>query len=155
MNIAYIQPITTLIVGIAAACVASWAIQTNRQIAKKKATIDFFSKFDIEQYSQSQIQDEQIYEILASCNDDNVSKEQMDVLKRDFYKYELMAIGIFEGILDEDICKMYVGHTICLYDKFNVSLIQAQRATLNNKAIFENVEKLIKKWKPLFPETNS
>lgn len=155
MSFTGLQPIVTLLLGFGGLSTAIWAIVTNRQVARKKATIDFFSKFDIEQYSQSQIQDEQIYEILASHSDADVSKEQIDVLKRDFYKYELMSIGIYEGILDENICRMYVGHTICLYDKFNTSLIQTQRTTLNNKAIFENVEKLIKKWKPLFPETSS
>jgi hypothetical protein len=125
---------------------AYWQLRTQRDLARKRAAVDFFLKTEIDQHSLlmwtgfksalDALANSQSYEAFQKDH----SKENLQI-EQYLNIFELVACGIRGKILDEVICKAFWKSIILdAYDKTN-GIIE------NDKEGFEQFKWLAMRWK--------
>lgn len=156
--------LTPLILSASAATAAYLSIQsirTNRDIARKKATLDLIVQAESTEYYQIRYRaftdirkDEAGFSQIFKPSNPEIVKQRQMVLNY-LNHYELIAMGIFEGILDESVYKNYMRSTIVrdwFAAKEFIDHIRAPSpdsgADVPATAAFSNFERLALKWAP-------
>ncbi|MEO4043658.1 DUF4760 domain-containing protein [Hoeflea sp. CAU 1731] len=151
-----------LAISALSAGVLSWiSINTNREIARKRATLDLIERSESTEYYQ------ELYRAFTDIRKDNGGFEQIiyptnpEVIKQRqmvinyLNHYEIIALGIFEGILDEKVYKSYMRSTVVRDWLAAEPFIQHIRTPTPDSGsevsalkAFSNFETLALKWSP-------
>jgi hypothetical protein len=153
----WVQP-AIVSVGIAISLVMARAtISTNRRIARVKATLDLIETAESSEYYQG------LYQAFKRFRTDEAYRAAVlsprtaeDVKSRlqcwDFLNhYELVAIGIAEGILDEGFYRRWMGYALVRDYTEGLALIKVAREPKNpgdpgDAAAYVELESLGSKW---------
>jgi hypothetical protein len=109
-SIAKLAPIATAAVASGAACIAIWSLYTQRKIAQRRATIDFFVKTDLDQHTinafQSYRRGVDVLKTSVSTKGFAKTSAYKDIR---FYLniHEVLAVGIRDKIFDSDLAFNY------------------------------------------------
>ena len=157
----WLTPAIIAISALTAAVLSILSIRTNREIARKKSSIDLIVQTQSTEYYQGlrrafhdiRMDDAGFDQIYAPTNPEVLKQRQM-VLNY-LNHYELIAMGIFDGILDEQVYKNYM-RSILVRDWFAaVAFIEHIRtptpdsgADVPASAAFSQFERLALKWAP-------
>jgi hypothetical protein len=153
----WLQPsIVAIGIGISLT-MARATIATNRRIARVKATLDLIETAESSEYYQGLYQafkrfraDPAFKNIVLSPRTDEDRKSRLQCW--DFLNhYELVAIGIAEGILDENFYRRWMGYAVLRDHKEGRDLIEAARAPRNpgdpgDTVAYIELEQLCRKW---------
>lgn len=157
----WLTPVILATSAITAAVLSIHSIRTNREIARKKASLDLIVEAQSTDYFQGLRKafhdirtDEAGFEQIFAPTNPEIQKQRQMVLSF-LNHYELIAMGIFDGILDEQVYKTYM-RSIVVRDWFAaepfVSHIRAPTpdsgAEVSAAAAFSNFERLAQKWAP-------
>lgn len=156
--------VTPLILAISASIAGylSWkSIQTNRDIARKRATLDLIERSESGPYYQ------ELYRTFTDIRRDNGGFDQIinptnpEIVKQRqmvinyLNHYEIIALGIFESILDEKVYKGYMRSTVVRDWFASENFIRHIRSPtpdsgseVSASAAFSNFEKLALRWAP-------
>lgn len=157
----WITPLILAFSATTAAYLSLKSIRSNREIALKRATLDLIIRSESTEYYQSLYRaftdirkdDAGFSQIFSPSNPEIVKQRQMVI--NYLNHYELIAMGIFDGILDESVYKNYLRSTV-VRDWFAaepfVTHIRAPSpdsgAEVSASAAFSNFERLALKWAP-------
>lgn len=161
----WVSPLVVLL-GIAVSlAMAHRTIETNRRIARMKSTLDLIETAESSEYYQGLYQafkrfrsDGEFKKVVLSPRTAEDRKSRLQCW--DFLNhYELVAIGIAEGILDEDFYKRWMGYAVLRDFKEGRDLISAARAPSNpgdpgDKVAYIELERLCTKWNAARPASN-
>lgn len=146
----YLSPLAVLLSATIGACIAWRSITTNRDIARKRATLDVILKSESDYYF------ERIYSVFASekkrksglealLNADTDSERKAKLEVDNFLNhYELIAISISQNILDEEFYKDWMRSTYIKHYKESEAYIEGIRK--DNPKAYICFEGLAKKW---------
>jgi hypothetical protein len=104
---AQLAPVGTAIIATIAAIIAFFALRTQRDIARKRAALDFFLKTEADSYTFLAWKEfEAAREALLVCADlaSFQNTEHWMALRRYLNLHELIAVGINQRVLDNDVC---------------------------------------------------
>jgi Domain of unknown function (DUF4760) len=148
-----LAPIVTAIIAFVAVVVALLSILIQRNIARRRAAIDFFLKAEMDR-SMIELSDhfrEAVPKIRAA-----VSIPEFIATNRDDYKKirsflnvcELIAVGINYNIFSEKVALAYWGDVLPRSFEAAAPLIKYIRTTpdLGTPATYRDLEKLCRKW---------
>jgi hypothetical protein len=137
--------------------VARTTIETNRRIARVKATLDLIETAESSEYYQGLYQsfkryrtDNEFKSVVLSPRTAEDTKSRL--LCWDFLNhYELVAIGIAEGILDENFYKSWMGYAVVRDYKEAAELIEVARKPKKpgdpgDKVAYVELQRLASKW---------
>ncbi len=144
-------PIATALIALVASCIALCAIRAQRDIARKRAAIDFFLKTEMDDtlvklYKRFKQLSPTIKELLAKPDLTN-TQEYHDI--RAFLSIcELIAVGINEGAFSERVSLAYWGDVLPMSYRDAEPLIKQIRSTPGEGTAqtYADLEKLCKKW---------
>lgn len=153
----WVQP-TIVSIGIAISLVmARLTIETNRRIARVKATLDLIETTESSEYYQRLYQafkryrtDIEFKKVVLSPRTDEDKKSRLQCW--DFLNhYELVAIGIAEGILDENFYRRWMGYAVVRDYEEGIEVIAAAREPKTSGdpgdvAAYVELEQLASKW---------
>lgn len=155
----WVSPLAILISAIIAGGLAWWSIRTNREIARKRATLDVILKSESDGYF------ERIYTVfvsekkrkagLVALLDADTDGERRSKLEVDNFlnHYELIAISIKKKILDEDFYKEWMRSTYIKH--FNESREYIYGIRKANEMAYVCFEELAVKWSKEGAKKNS
>jgi Domain of unknown function (DUF4760) len=149
-EVAKIAPIGTMLIALTATIIARLAICAQRDIARKRAAIDFVLKLIAD------------HMIIALRTDLSERVERLKVaenwhqdgLSDDFHRvvtvvnmFEAMAAGVNTKVLDEEVCYRILGpETVDIFGGADVLLQRLVKSPYSPTAVVE-LRKLVKKWK--------
>lgn len=157
----WLTPLILTISATTAAFLSVQAIRANRDIARKRASLDLIVQAEATEYYQtlrrafhSIRNDEAGFEQIFAPTNPEILKQRQAVLSY-LNHYELIAMGVFDGILDESVYRNYM-RSIVVRDWYAaepfIRHIRAPTpdsgATVSSAAAFSNFEKLAMKWAP-------
>ncbi|PJG56617.1 hypothetical protein CVM73_03445 [Bradyrhizobium forestalis] len=147
-------PLITPLVGIIAGCIAFYSIHVTRSIARRRATIDFFLKTEV---------DSSIVKLFQSFDDhvEAVSKEirggktLKEIVKSPEYKtvhaclniHELIAVGIHNKVFDEKVAYNYWSGALVGHCKDAAEIIDFSRSDPDDLSAYIAMLDLNKRWK--------
>ena len=76
--------------------------------------------------------------------------EQYQFVMTYFNYFELIALGIEEGIIDEEFYKKWYGSGVISVWNYSVEGIGALKVLRSNPRLYLNWQKLVKKWEPIY-----
>jgi hypothetical protein len=140
-------PLIYGIVGSFAVLVAIWGVLSQRSIARRKATMDFFTVTD--RCPEVSAARDAVIKILRGgaeityfAKDANRGSDESRHIKIFLDHYELMSIGIQCGILDFKFVKLFNKSTVLsLWDK-TAPFVYALRAERKNSNLYYEFEQL-------------
>lgn len=114
----WVAPLVIGVSGLAAACISVIAIKSNREIARKRATLDFIERSESTDYYQAAHKafteirtdstgDSDGFQQIKSPTNPTLMSQRKQVLNY-LNHYEMMAIGIKKEILEEDVYKKFM-----------------------------------------------
>lgn len=151
----WVPLLAAVVSGLTAFWVSNRTIRANQDIARKRATLDLIERSESTEFYLS------IYaafrEVLATgAGFDEIKNPEMPAMKEQRRKviaflnhYELVAIGIEQGILDEDLYRDFMRGTVVRHWLRAQGFVQHLRAdTPDSRApkAFEKFENLALKW---------
>jgi len=146
----WIAPLAVLLSAAVGASVAFWAIKSNREIARKRATLDVILKSESDEYFEriytvfsSEKKRSQGLEALLLAETDGETRAKLEV-DNFLNHYELVAISIDQGILDESFYKKWMRSTYISHYKESVNYIKGIRK--KNPRAFIAFQGLVEKW---------
>lgn len=150
-TLAKFSPLATALVALVAAIIATVAIIAQRNIARRRAAIDFFLKTEMDQtmielYNQFK---EACPGIIASQSIAEFSKTEDYQKVRAFLNIcELIAVGINEGAFSERVSYSYWGDVLPNAYKTTLPLIKYVRDSCDDgsAATYIDLEKISKRW---------
>ncbi|MEM7546922.1 MAG: DUF4760 domain-containing protein [Pseudomonadota bacterium] len=157
----WLTPLILSCSAITAAYLSVQSIRTNRDMARKKATLDLIVQTESTDYYQSLYRtftdirkDESGFAQIFSPSNPEIVKQRQMVLNY-LNHYEIIAMGIADGILDEIVYKDYMRSTV-VRDWFAAEpFIRHIRepsadsgSEVSASAAFSNFEALALKWEP-------
>lgn len=149
-NSQWTSPLAVIASAVLGSSVALFAVKTNREIARKRATLDVILKSETDAYFEriytvfkSEKSRKSGLQALHSAETDGEIKAKIEV-DNFLNHYELIAISIEQKILDEDFYKQWMRSTYVRHFKDAEEYIQISRET-NAKAFIE-FQKLATKW---------
>jgi hypothetical protein len=147
--IASFAPIGTALIALSAALIALRAIQTQRDIARRRAAIDFFFKTEMD---KSIVESYHSYENAMQKFKEHGSVETLyndDADYRSIRAYlnihELVAVGVHTGVLDETVCYEFWSDELMDAYKDGKPLIDYVR-TSGCPLSYVDLERLSVKW---------
>ena len=155
----WLTPLILTASALTAAALSIHSIRTNREIARKKASLDLIVQAEATEYYQSLRRafhsirnDDAGFEQIFAPTNPEILKQRQSVLSY-LNHYELIAMGIFDGTLDEGVYRNYM-RSIVVRDWFAAkAFIRHIRAPtpdsgaeVSASAAFSNFEKLALKW---------
>jgi hypothetical protein len=154
-------PIATASIALLAAIVALCAIRVQRSIAKNRAAVDFFIKTEMD---QPMLTAHAKYEAAAlalakhSHNSTLMARFENSSHYSHIRSYlnihELLAVGIRNKVIDEDICYHFWADTLIRHYSECELLIRRLRQRPNGGASYLELEKLHTTWKARVDEWN-
>ena len=140
-----------LLSAVIGAAVALCSISEQRKIARRRATIDLLARKEWDKYY---LEDRKEFNRLrndpkglvhwASTSYDET--DEKSIIRNILNYYELIAVGIKEGTLDEEAYKRWFRSTLIKDWKQAKAFIMEVRRNTNAPTIFCELEELAKKW---------
>lgn len=146
----WLSPVAIFISAIIARHVALSSIEKQREIQAKKATLDLIAAQEVDR------------EFIEAKSDFNEQRDKPSGFKRFaedppsgkilanvrlvLNRYELIAVGIEQGILDEAFYKSWFQNSLLKDYRASLVLISDIRDKENNRVIYTKFERLAKKW---------
>ncbi len=131
-------------------CIAWLAVNTNREMARKRATLDVILKSESDEYFEriyavflSEKKRSSGLEALLQSESDSERKAKMEVDNL-LNHYELIAISIHQNILDGDFYKEWMRSTYIRHYKESAAYIAGTRE--NHPKAYICFQKLAEKW---------
>ena len=153
-----IAPIISAAVAIVAGSIAYVAIQVQRQIARRRATLDFFIKTDLDSSNfeidklanfqkmgpsaksiERRVAANEPYEMIADDPHYKVVESYLNI-------HELLAVGIRHEVLDEMICFHYWADALLAHYKDAKPVIDMVRREPGNLSSYAELENLNARW---------
>ncbi|MEX2375766.1 MAG: DUF4760 domain-containing protein [Dehalococcoidia bacterium] len=136
---------------MAGATVAVLSIRAQRNLAKKRATLDMLAQ---KEWDRDYIEARAEFIKLRDANSglefwadkEHKNSPQSNVIRNTLNDYELIAVGIKEGILDEDLYKRWFKTSFLKDMRMAKNYIAAIRQEAGTDAIFAEAEWLAQKW---------
>lgn len=140
-----------LLSAIIGASVALYAIGEQRRIARKRATLDMLSRNEWDAaYLESK---RKFNELRDSANglakwtaEEHWGSAELNVIRNSLNDYELVAVGIKEGILDEELYKRWFESSLTKDWKASEAFIRQVRDLEKSEKFFCEFEWIAKKW---------
>lgn len=137
----------TLIVGLVAATIAIVGIRTQRDIARKRATLDVILRSEADKdliearrrFTQLAHEPNGLLPAAAIENEGSADTEAIKIVLNEF---ELIAIGIDCGILDEHLYREWFRTGLLRHWKHAHPFIEELRRRTNNRLIYKEFEAL-------------
>jgi len=142
------------------AAVALLSIGAQRAIARKRATLDLLSQ---KEWDKDYITAKNEFNKLRDspsglamwAADEHKHSEQLNIIRNTLNDYELIAVGIREGILDEALYRRWFKPSLIKDWTKAKEFVQAIRVRENTELIFCEFEWLAEKWiaedQPMIP----
>jgi hypothetical protein len=148
---AKVAPLGTATIALAAACIAMFAIAAQKDIAKRRAAIDFFLKteMDKELVSLYQLFRKVAPTLTAIQLNSEFTKTKLYYELRTFLNIcELIAVGVNEGAFSERVSFAYWGDVLPNAYRDTKSLIEYVRKMPGegSSATYVELERLCTKW---------
>lgn len=147
MEPVYLQVATTLFIGIGAGIIAVWGVRTQRTIARQRATIDHFARSEAD---KDLIAARAVFIRLAREGSlapwaaaDKEPSDEAQKIGLVLNDYELIALGISVGIIDEPLCRRYNRATMMAYWHHARPFVRALRARTKSRNIYRGFERLV------------
>jgi hypothetical protein len=148
---AKLAPLVTTIIALTAASIAYCALQAQKDIARKRASIDFFLKTETDSYMLSAWKEFEAARLaVAKCEEIEIFPEldaaRWTSLRNYLNLHELMAVGIKKKVLDDDVCfEFWRGelHRAC---RDCIKAINYIQSTNEGKETYTELVALHKKW---------
>jgi hypothetical protein len=152
-EIAELAPIATALIALAAAYIAWRALNTQKDIARRRAAIDFFLKTEMD---EKIIEMYKAFKIVGAGLDDlgeqsNFADTNAYHVARTFLNIcELIAVGINEGAFSERVSYVYWGDVIPQTYRSAAGLISRIRHTPGEGTLhtYKELERVSKRWTP-------
>jgi uncharacterized protein with PQ loop repeat len=150
-NVAKLAPLATAAIALVAAIIAVFAIFAQRDIARRRAAIDFFLKTEmdstmIELYGEFK----RIVPTIASYPSiaDFAKTKEYEKVRAFLNICELIAVGIIQGAFSERVSLAYWGDVLPYAYKATLPLIKYVRETLDDASAetYVDLEKICKRW---------
>lgn len=148
LDSSFFQPLATLFVGAVAAILAFWGVQTQRAIARRRATLDFILKSETDRDS---IEAKRVFRNLARnggldqwAREDNEKTAEAQHIKLVLNEFELVAIGIRQGIIGLRLYSMWFKSGTITAWRYSRPFIDLLRNRTNNNRLYEQFEWLVK-----------
>jgi hypothetical protein len=138
-----------LLIGLCAGLIAIWGIISQRDISRRRATIEYIAKTEID---NDMIKARRDFVELARASGGlapwaDVDKEKEDKLqsiKIVLNEFELISIAIQRGVFDFQIYSRWKKTGTIQYWRFGAPFIVALRARTDNDALFHEFEEMVK-----------
>src|SRR5262245_30020624 len=130
----------TLLIGAIAALIAIWGVLTQRQIARRRATLDHIARSeadnDVLAARRQFIEAAKAGGIAAWAEADKEKSEEAQKILLVLNEFELISIGIQRGILDYRIYRMWSKTATISYWNHATPFVAALRNRVGNEALF-------------------
>ncbi|VUD62264.1 hypothetical protein TDB9533_03006 [Thalassocella blandensis] len=148
----WFSPLAILLSATIAGIIAGFSVKAQREIARKRATLDVILKSESDQYF------ERIYSVFASekqrksglqtlLDPDTDGEKQAKWEVDNFLNhYELIAISIEQKILDENFYKTWMRSTYIRHYKESELYIEGTRRISKSPLAYIKFEQLAQKW---------
>ena len=142
-------------VGLMGVIVATWAIYTNRKIAKQKNTIDLIAKIRENDTLRSDLEwlrtvdSDSSVSIEQFAKDMKANQEACKKILSVLNLYEAISIGIRDGLYDEKVFIDYGRTTLIHVYQKSKPFITRLRKDTNNDKYFEHLQFVAKKFEQL------
>ncbi len=151
-NSQWFTPLAILFSAIIGAIIALRSIHDNRDIARKRATLDTILKSQSDEYFEriysvfsSEIDSTSKSKKLLNAETPNDKKIRLEI--ENYVNYcELIAISIEQKILDEIFYKEWMKSTYIRHFKKSEPYINQMRDKFDNAQLFIKFEQLAKRW---------
>ena len=156
-----LAPVVSAAVAIIAGSIALAAILIQRGIARRRATLDFFiktdldsSNFEVDKLEKFQKMEPSCIAIIARIDAGDAyetfeNDPQYKVVESYLNIHELLAVGLRHEILDEIVCFEYWADALVGHFKDARRIIETVRNRPGNKSAYIQVEQLAKRWEKL------
>ncbi len=136
------QGVLLLLAGI----IAFWGIVVQRSTARRKATLEFIQKMesdnDFLQANRIFVRLTRSDNIAKYASQENVNSEEAQAIKVILNQFELVSVGIQNGILDYDMFKMWCrGWVLETYNHVSAFIDELRRSS-GNKKLFKEFQYL-------------
>lgn len=140
-----------ILVGCLAASVAVWGIRTQRTIALKRATLDVILRSESD---KDIIDAHACFNRLARSNgglatfaeEDHQGSRETESIRIILNQYEIIAIGIKQGILDEDLYYEWFGTGLLRHWRYAQPFILRIRQRVDSDKPFAAFEELVSRF---------
>ena len=151
MSLANFGPFAILISALGAWIFAWLAIDTNRKVNRRKAALDYFNRaiwdkdfIDARKMFLAEIKKDG--GLLNWADVRHISSPQLTAIDNIFQHYELIAIGIKNDTLDEQVCKQWCRGSLIRDWKNSESCVKKIREISGNPKIYLEFEMLALRW---------
>lgn len=156
----WITPLVVFLSAIVAGCLSYQSIRTNRDIARRRATLDLIEKSESTPYYQEMVacfselrKAGDKFRQIENPTNSEIKKQRAKIISY-LNHYELIAIGCANGILDEVTYKTYMRSVVVrdweAAEPFIDFMRRPESADITSadhaKSIYANFEALAKKW---------
>ena len=146
-------PALTPIVVLASIRVAWYGVSSQRELARKKASMDFITNrewsdsYPVNRAKFIELRDAADSHLASLATLENASNPESHLVRVQLNDHELMAIGIKERLLDEELLRKYLKSTVIRDFQECLPFINATRSRLQNPNIYLELEKLVGIWR--------
>lgn len=155
----WVQPLVVLAGILISFGAATYTIATNRKIARQKATMDLIEGSESKDHYQRlyrtyrQYRSDPAFRKLVDDAADDAAKTQRQLCFDFLNHYELVAIGIRRGILEEEFYRMWMEYTLVRDWRAGQDLVKAAReppaaGITGDRVAYCHLEALALKWAP-------
>ncbi|MEM9425667.1 MAG: DUF4760 domain-containing protein [Pseudomonadota bacterium] len=140
-----------LVSALIAARMAFLGLREQRKIAKKRATLDMLSRREWDaDYLSARTEFNRLKTgptpLETWVNDEHKNTTQSDCIRTVLNDYELIAVGIREDILDEELYKVWFKTSFLRDYNLSKSYIAAMRKKYSSDQIFAELQNLAESW---------
>lgn len=145
----------TLLVGVVGAAVAIWGVLTQRAIARRRATLDYLSRGELD---SDLIDAHRVFVRLAKdgglelwADESKQNEKEVQSIKTVLNDQELISIGIQRGIIDYKLYRMWNRTGVIRRWSYAEPFVKKLRERLNNDALYHEFEEMARWMKDTMP----
>ncbi|MBX9711413.1 MAG: DUF4760 domain-containing protein [Xanthobacteraceae bacterium] len=152
--ILHYAPLIAAIIAFSAGVIALIAIGAQKEIARKRASIDFFLKADLD---STNLTAGEKFVPGAAAVEKLIAKGDSfdDIQKTKHYKsieaylnvHELLAVGLRNSVFDEKTCFEYWADALLAHYLLSENIITLMREQAGDESAYIQVQRLSEKWK--------
>lgn len=142
--------IITVAMGLIAAGVAIWGIRSQREIALKRTTLDMISQAERDQdIIEAQARFSQLAAqpsgLAPYAERNKLGTDDVDKIRIVLNQYEIFAIGIKRGIIDEELYFLWFKSGLLTHWRYAEPFIIRLRALTGSDVLFREFEWLVER----------
>ncbi len=157
----WVAPLILGLSALTAAVISIVSIKANKKIARQRATLDLIERSESTEYYQATYQaftqvrkDAAGFDQLINATNPQVTEQRQKVISY-LNHYELLAIGIYQGVLDKGLYKRFMRSTVVRdWHEAEPFINHLRRPTpdsgseVSASKAYSNFERLAKEWAP-------